>query len=217
MASIPATQFDSNACKRVVLIHGLAAHYVHLWPMAWYLNRKGFDVSIFGYRSWFWSIERHAERFAEELDRLEQDPNVESFAVVAHSMGGIVTRQAILGSDSTESSPRTFSKLKRVVLLGPPNQGSPKARRFGFFFPFCKTVRQLSDRPGSFVRDLPPPTEVEIGVIAAQRDRVVPATSSQLPTAKDHVSVSSGHNGLLFRPSVLKQVIEFLTKGRFSR
>ena len=211
------TQPNSNPCRRVVLIHGLAAHYMHMWPMAWYLNRNGFDVTTFGYRSWFWSIERHAERFAAELDRLERDPDVDSFAVVAHSMGGIVTRQAILSSVSAESSPRTFSKLKRVVLLGPPNQGSPKARRFGYFFPFCKTVRQLSDVPGSFVHQLPPPTEAEFGVIAAQRDRVVPETSSQLATAKDRVSVSSGHNGLLFRPSVLKQVIAFLTNGRFLR
>lgn len=217
------TQPDLIACKRVILIHGLAAHYIYLWPMAWYLNRNGFSVTTFGYRSWFWSIERHAERFAVELGRLEQDPNVDSFAVVAHSMGGIVTRQAILSGlnglsgDSAKSSPGAFSKLKRVVMLGSPNHGSPQARRFGRIFPFCKTVRQLSDRPGSFVRGLPSPTQAEFGIIAAQKDRVVPEASSQLAAAKDHITLASGHNGLLFRPTVLKQVREFLTNGKFSR
>jgi len=134
-----STKSDSSECRRVLLIHGLGSHRVFMWPLAWYLNRNGFVTSTFGYRSWWWTIEYHAECLAEELDRLQRDPNVDSFAIVGHSLGGIVTRQAILGDGS--SSP--FSKLKRVVQLGSPNHGSPIARRLGYILTFCKTLRQL--------------------------------------------------------------------------
>lgn len=228
-----ATQPEPKPPRHVVLIHGLGAHRILMWPLAWYLNRKGLVATTFGYSSWWWSIEHHANRFREKLQRLEEDPAVESFGIVAHSMGSVVTRQALLVgclgesssnssslSDSesrSQSSAQPFSKLSRVVLLGPPNQGSPSARRLGKILPFCKTVRQISDHPESFVRNLPPPNGVEVGIIAASYDLVIPERNSHLATEKDHLSIFSGHNGLLVRPSVLRQVVEFLAHGWFSR
>ena len=202
-----------SVCRSVLLIHGLGSHRVFMWPIAWYLNRNGFVATTFGYRSWWWSIEFHAQCLAEELDRLEQDPNVDSYAIVGHSMGGIVTRQAILGDGSS----KPFPKLKRVVQLGSPNHGTSKARRLGHMLSFCKTLRQISDRPDSFVNSLPPPSDVEFGIIAGSYDIAVSEKSSHLSTEKDHISIFSGHNGLLVRPKALKQVREFLTHGRFLR
>ena len=228
-----ATQPESKPTRHVVLIHGLGAHRVLMWPLAWYLNRKGFVATTFGYPSWWWSIEHHANRFRDTLERLEKDPGVESFSIVAHSMGSIVTRQAILseslsGSSSksssdpdpesaSPSSSQPFYKLSRLVLLGPPNQGSPSARRLAAVLPFCKTLRQISDRPDSFVRNLPPPSGVEVGIITGQYDFVIPQRNSHLATEKDHITIFSGHNGLLVRPSVLRQVAQFLSHGWFSR
>ena len=209
-----STKSDSNACRRILLVHGLGSHRVFMWPLAWYLTRNGFVVTNFGYRSFWRSIEYHAQSLTEEFDRLQCDPSVDSFAVVGHSMGGIITRQAILNGGNSGS----FSKLKRVVQLGSPNRGSPAARRLGYLLPFCKTLCQISDAPDSFVNRLPPPEgDVEFGVIAGQYDLVVSKRSSHLSTEKDHVSIFSGHNGLLVRPRVLKQVSEFLTYGRFSK
>jgi len=212
-----STQSDSDVCRRVVLIHGLGANRAVMWPLKWYLNRKGFVATTFGYSSWWWSIEHHAKRFAAELDRLEQDPDVDAFAVVGHSLGGIVTRQAILDDGSSDSSSKKFSKLKRVVQLGSPNQGTSTAWRLKYLFPLCKTLRQISNLPGSFVLSLPPPSDVEFGIISASYDFVVSERSTHLATEKDHISVFSGHNGLLVRPRVLKQVAAFLTYGKFLR
>ena len=217
-----ATQPESKPKRRVVLIHGLGGHRILMWPLAWYLNRKGFVVTTFGYPSWWWSIEHHANRFRDMLEQLEEDPDVKSFDIVAYSMGSLVTRQAILSdshfeSPPSESSSQPFSKLSPVVLLGPSNQGSPSARRLAAVLPFCKTLRQISDRPDSLVRNLPQPSGVEIGIITGQYDFVIPQRNSHLATEKDHISIFSGHNGLLVRPSVLRQVAEFLSHGRFSR
>ena len=203
---------DSNRITskpHVVLIHGLAGHWFLMWPLAWQIKKLGFTTSTFGYRSWFRSIEHHALRFKARLEKLEQDPTVEAIHIVAHSMGSIVTRQAILDS--------RFSKLQRIVMLGPPNQGSPMAKFLGYILPFCKTLRQVSNRSNSFVKRLPEPQSVEVGIVAAQYDRVIPEPNSHLANESDHICIFSGHNGLLIRPVAMKQVASFLEHGKFFR
>ena len=203
-----------SVCRSVLLIHGLGSHRVFMWPIVWYLNRNGFVATTFGYRSFTRSIEHHAELLCEELDRLQADPEIDSFAIVGHSMGGIVTRQALLSSGASER----FSKLKRVVQLGSPNHGSWAAKLVGNLFWFLKTFRQISNHPDSFVNRLPcPGSEVEFGIIAGSYDYVVSRKSSHLPNEKDHITIFGGHNGLLVRPRALKQVREFLINGKFAK
>ncbi len=180
-----------------------------LWPLVFQMRRAGFTTSTFGYPSWWWSIEYHANRFRQHLDRIGDDDSIESFHIVAHSMGSIVTRQTLLDS--------RFGKLGRIVMLASPNQGSPVAQALGTVLPFCKTLRQISSHRSSFVRNLPEPREAVIGIIAAQYDRVVPAPNSHLGMESDHVTLFSGHNGLLVRPAAARQVVEFLQHGRFNR
>jgi predicted esterase len=202
------TEFEQSADSTlVVLIHGLAAHWILLWPLGWRLRRSGFKSRTFGYRSWFWSIETHAAKFEQFLSEQENDPKIKNIHIVAHSMGAIVTRQALLN--------QPLEKLRRVVMLGAPNQGSPTARLLGNVFPFCKTLRQISNQPGSFVCNLPEPTGVEIGIVAAKYDRVIPEPNSHLQTESDHVVIFSGHNGLLVRPTAARRVSQFLKTGRF--
>ena len=129
---------------------------------------------------------------------------------MAHSAGAIVTRRALL-----ESKP---NKLKRIVMLGPPNRGSPAARLLSkYVFPFSCVLNELSDSPESFVNQLPEPNGFEIGVVAGLHDRVIPNENSRLKTQSDHVSIFSGHNGLLVRPQAMKCVVDFLKTGHFVR
>lgn len=193
----------------VVLIHGLAGSRMTLWPLVYYMRRSGFTTSTFGYPSWWWSIEHHARRFKQHLDRIANDETIENFHIVAHSMGSIVTRKALLDAQ--------FEKLNRVVMLASPNLGSPVARVLGTILPFLKTIRQISSHSASFVRNLPEPSQVDIGIVAAKYDRVIPEPNSHLRIESDHVTLFSGHNGLLVRPAAARQVIQFLNHGRFQR
>ena len=199
------TATDSRT--HVVLIHGLGGNRMVLWPLAYQVRRSGFTTSTFGYPSWWWSIEHHARRFQRHLEKIASDESIEQFHIVAHSMGSIVTRKALLDVK--------FEKLNRIVMLASPNQGSPVARVLGTAFPFCKTLRQISSHPRSFVRNLPEPHQTDIGIVAARYDRVIPERNSHLAIESDHVVLKSGHNGLLVRPTAARQVIEFLNHGQF--
>ena len=202
-----AKHIEPSRRHHVVLIHGLAASRPLMWPLAWQIGRHGFSTSNFGYPSCWWSIEHHARKLASHLTKLDSNPEIESVYVVAHSMGGIVTSQAVLNSK--------LEKLQRIVMLGSPNRGSPVAKALGVVLPFCKTLQQLSDRPDSYVMGLDEPEGVEVGIVAAQHDRVIPEPSSHLKCEADHISVFSGHNGLLVRPTAIRFVTNFLKYGKF--
>ena len=55
---------------------------------------------------------------------------VEHITVVAHSMGGLVTRSAVHGATqlSSEAAPRWPAHLKNIVFLGTPHHGAPLER-----------------------------------------------------------------------------------------
>ncbi len=209
-AELSASTTMPTGKQAVAVIHGLGSHRLLMVPLVYRLRAAGFEPTNFGYRSWFGTIQDHAQDFAALLQRLNDDPEVERLHVVAHSLGSIVTRAML-----TQAS---FSKLHRVVMLAPPNQGSPAATRVSYLMPLSQTVKQLSPKPHSFVNQLgpeQPPAELEFGVVAASYDFVVSPESSRLPFEHQHVTVFSGHNGLLVRKSAARQTIEFLKHGTF--
>ncbi len=177
-------------------------------PLAWQIRRAGYATQCFGYRSLLGSIERHASRFGQFIRELDTSKRFDQLHIVAHSMGSIVTRQALLRE--------TPASLARIVMLAPPNQGSPVATFLSKrVVPCCRTLAQLTDDQQGFVINLPEPEGLEIGIVAGVRDRVIPDSSSRLRNQTDRVSVNSGHNGLLVRPAAIRQVIRFLNDGRF--
>jgi pimeloyl-ACP methyl ester carboxylesterase len=200
--------------QSVILVHGLAQTSMSTWLLGRRLKRSGFAVALWGYRSWWGSLARHADRLREEIRQRLAQPDGGMLHLVGHSMGAILIRKAL------GELPRAgqAGQLGRVVFLGPPNHGSKSARRWarfiglGRFFP---VLRELSDESHSLVRHLPPLTQAEIGIIAAGRDRVVAEPSTHLAEEKDHRVIACSHTRLLFHREVARQVCCFLRDGRF--
>ena len=197
-----------NKKPHVVFIHGIAApRFVFLY-LKWHLSRNGFSSRIFGYRSVFKTIPIHAETFTKYLQKIENDSSIDQFHIVAHSMGGIVTRQALLNYQP--------AKLQRFLMLATPNEGSAAARKMSAsIFRFSKTLRQISDEEGSYVRELGFPSCVEVGAIHANVDRVVTRQSSRPHADAPYLEIASGHNDLLIRPATAKAIVQFLNTGDF--
>ncbi len=71
-------------------------------------------------------IASHAEAFRELVENLPGKPRIK---IAGHSLGNIVTRLAI-AQWRTQGDPKgVLDRLDRVVMLGPPNQGSSFAKR----------------------------------------------------------------------------------------
>src|SRR6185369_16432555 len=80
--------------------------------------KRGADVFNLGYPSRIADVETLAAFVAQRLARWATG---ESFDVVTHSLGGIVLRVAVA------SGAIPADRVRRVVMLGPPNSGSELA------------------------------------------------------------------------------------------
>ena len=192
----------------VALLHGLGGNRLVMSRIARSLRRKHYRVFNWGYRSTRKTIEDHAQAFSVNFRELVSRPDCQRVHVVTHSLGSIVIRRA-LQIDQPEN-------LGRIVMLGPPNAGSHVARMFSNTLGrICRPLKELSDEPESYVNRLEKPRGVEIGIIAAEADRVVNLESTHLANQADHI-VLPGHHGMLpLRRDTSKQVTNFLRFGRF--
>jgi pimeloyl-ACP methyl ester carboxylesterase len=194
----------------LILIHGLGAHWLIMSPLARRLQSQFGRIINWSYSSLWCGIERHGRQMAEQLQQLDDDPKVERIDLVTHSMGGIVARLALAA--------RMPAKMGRMVMLAPPNTGSHVARTLApALGRICPPLVQLSDEELSFVASLPPPSAVEIGIIAARHDLLVAEPRTHLSTEKEHIILPGMHSSLVWRRETAEQAAAFLTSGMFRR
>jgi pimeloyl-ACP methyl ester carboxylesterase len=218
---------DQNERRQggVVLLHGIARSARSFHRMQSALEAAGFATLNIDYRSRSKSLEALVA---------EVDPAISTFAAsidgpihfVAHSMGGLLTR-AYLAKHPPAS-------LGRVLLLGPPNNGSEIADRFGhlaiyraFFGP---AGQQLTTAPDAATQALLPAPDYPLGVIAGDRsvypiasrflpspnDGRVSVASTKLDGMADHLVIPTAHPLLVRDARAIEQTIAFLRDGRFS-
>ena len=95
----------------ILLIHGLSRTPLSLLGLEWYLQQFGWATEQFGYLAVAETFDRIVERLRIRLQTLGSQG---SYGIVAHSLGGLLTRAA-LGLSSINSP-------KHIVMLGTPNQ-----------------------------------------------------------------------------------------------
>ena len=183
----------------LILIHGLGAHWLVMSPLARRLQKKFGRVINWSYSSLWSRIERHGQQMAQQLQQLDDDPEVERIHLITHSMGGIVARLALAA--------HMPAKMGRMVMLAPPNTGSHVARSLATVLGrICPPLAQLSDEDQSFVASLPPTGQVEIGIIAAQSDFLVAEPRTHLPTEKEHIILPGMHSSLVWRQETAEKL-----------
>ena len=195
---------EPEARELVVLIHGMGRSQFSMVPLQLGLRREGYRTLNFGYNSFGPSIAEIAEELDAELGDAIEDEAPPRVHFVTHSLGGIVVRQ-LLHTDRPDS-------LGRVVMLAPPNQGSHEADKLsGWLGWMLRPMNELRTE-NSTVADLPPPENVEIAVIAGDRDGKVSVDESRLAGA-EHIVVESRHTFIMNKPSVGRLVRCFLSTG----
>lgn len=207
------------AAECVALMHGLARGANSMLLLENALTEAGYKVANIGYPSRVETLDQLIESVPEQA-LAACDPGRTHF--VTHSMGGLLVR------GYTERHPD--APIGRVVMLGPPNQGSP-------------IVDHLRDTPGfewlngpagiALATDGAPaqlgPAQAEIGVIAGDRslnplfswlidgddDGKVAVTSTHLPGQADHITLPVTHTFMMNDPMVIAQTLLFLQTGAF--
>ena len=147
----------------LILVHGLGLHDGH-W------RRGGHDYGVLlartqGYTPLYLRyntglhVAANGRALAELLETLEQSPEpIESLAIVAHSMGGLVARSACHHAERAGYAWR--SRLRVLVCLGTPHHGAPLeraglgAQRLLAALPFAAPFARLARLRSAGITDL---------------------------------------------------------------
>ena len=214
--------------SHVVLLHGLGRTRASMLMPAMRLRAAGYLARNVGYPSRSLSLEALAERVAARLRDVPAP-----FHAVTHSMGGILVR--MMARD-----PAFAARLGRVVMLGPPNNGSEIVDLLGEWAPFGwvngPAGRQLATVPGDATDALHArlgPVPFACGVIAGTKplgpdisiagrplvppphDGKVSVASTRVDGMADHLALPVGHTFMMNDAAVLAAVRHFLEHGRF--
>jgi pimeloyl-ACP methyl ester carboxylesterase len=204
-AHVAAAAVSPASGPPVLLIHGYLATRGSLHLLEEGLARRGHVVMGFRFGPInLGDIRASAELVARKVESIAAQTSVEKVDVVGHSMGGLVALYYVkrLGGDK---------RVRRLVLLGTPAHGTWSALLGLFTAPLGLASLQLL--PGSpFLRDLsntPLPKGVDVVSVGALRDWLAPLSSTILDGVR-HLSLPTGHTGLLIDAEVADKVAELL-------
>lgn len=107
---------------RVLLVHGMGRTALSLYRLARHLRGDGHDARLLGYVAAIESFSDIVGRIHARLAELAELR--QPYAVVGHSLGGLLVRAA-LGRADFERPPA------HLIMLGTPNRPPRLARRFG--------------------------------------------------------------------------------------
>lgn len=189
------------------------------------LVEAGFVTANIEYPSRDHVIEELAEiAVPDGLAACREHDDIERIHFVTHSLGGILVRQYL---DQNE-----IAELGRVVMLGPPNQGSQAADEMagvpGYDWLNGPVGKQLGKGEESIPLQLGP-ADFELGVIAGNRT-IDPITSAVLPDPDDgrvsvedtklegmtdFVVVDHSHAFMMRMQHPIELTIAFLRDGSF--
>ena len=219
---LPAKQSEPEAC--VILLHGLARTAKSMNKLAAALKQNNYFVVNQGYPSRKYPIEKLAHiALPKALAKCEPHPVLH---VVTHSMGAILLRYYLKG--------QAIDTLQRVVMLGPPNQGSQVVDKLcnvpGFRLLNGPAGLQLGTQTNSIPKQLGPAVG-EVGIIAGSRsinwvlsqylpnpdDGKVSVENTKLVGMKDHLVLKVSHPFLMSNQQAIAQVSYFLQHGKFKR
>jgi pimeloyl-ACP methyl ester carboxylesterase len=207
-----------------VLLHGLWRTENSMGRMEKSLAEAGYRVLNIEYES----TEKPIALLAEEAVREGVDgcQDADSIHFVTHSMGGILLRQFLEQNE--------IPRLGRVVMLGPPNQGSEVIDRYGdlpgFEWFSGPAGLQLGTGEASVPRSLGP-AHFDLGIIAGTQsvnpilsrtlpgpdDGKVSVDATRVDGMDDHLELPVTHVFMMRDKEVIEQVQHFLANGQFKR
>lgn len=211
--------------ETVILLHGLGEGRDSMQPLAEHL-RRSLDATVltFGYASVRADIDAHGHALAAVVAGL---PAARRISFVGHSLGNLVVRRWLTIAPAADRG-----RVHRVVMLGPPNQGSELARMASRIWGVAEAAEGAARdlvvewqrvAPGLAVPECP------FGIIAGGKgddagfsslldgddDAVVRVAETHLPGADDFLLLPVHHAAMMRDPAVQRATRDFLADGRF--
>jgi pimeloyl-ACP methyl ester carboxylesterase len=213
-----------SAGQGVVLLHGLARSETSMEKLESALLEEGFRVLNVAYPSRTATI---AELSATVIGGALTNPVLaacDTIHFVTHSLGGILVRYYFAHRDEP--------RLGRVVMLGPPNQGSEVVDTIGEWW-IVEQINGPAGRELGTTTNATPnrlgPVTFELGIIAGDLsinainslmipgpdDGKVSVERTKVSGMKEHVVIHATHPYLMKNDEAISLTLRFLKTGSF--
>jgi triacylglycerol esterase/lipase EstA (alpha/beta hydrolase family) len=193
----------------VMLVHGYGANSASMMFLHWMLLKLGWpNVFVISYTPPTANARGLARQVSDHAERIMKACEADRIDIVCHSMGGVLTRYALINLDLA-------GKVDVCVTLGSPHRGS----RVAGLVPAMGSAAQMR-HDSSFVREVAAdgdtPGEVRFYSIWSEFDNfVLPERSALISGNAENLHVPyHGHCSLLYSPMVARQVDQCLRHGR---
>lgn len=213
-----------QAQEGVVLLHGMCRTADSMQKMEASLRQIGFCVLNVDYPSRTASVEALSDAAIGQALANPALKDCVKVHFVTHSLGGILVRSYF--------KRHVEARLGRVVMLGPPNQGSEVVDELGSWWMFRKLNGPAGGELGTEADSTPNklgPVNFELGVIAGDRsinwinssmikgsdDGKVSVERTKVAGMKEHVVVHATHPFLMKDKVAISYTIRFLKTGMF--
>jgi pimeloyl-ACP methyl ester carboxylesterase len=197
--------YPENGKPPVLLLHGYgcnSGYWSHLVPRldAAHISHAAVDLEpVMG------DIDGYAPMVDAAVDALRAATGADRVIIVAHSMGGLVSRAWMRACGT--------GKVARVITLGTPHHGTCMAA-FGLGLNAAQMRRAARDEPPecAWLRELAqgedPAARSLVTSIWSHHDNIIaPQTSSELPGARNLAFGGVGHVALGRNPRILEAVM----------
>lgn len=220
--------------RAVITLHGLGRTRNSMNAIGRHLEQNGeFTWINVSYASTRNSLDEHARSLALVVGGLE---DINEIHFVCHSLGNLVVRRYLAEANQQVPQWRPDPRIRRMVMLTPPNHGAQLARVAADVLQDNEFVhlivgpsaRLLGHEWDSAKKTLATPS-FEFGIIAGgfgesglnpllngNDDLVVRIEETRLAGATDFRVVNCRHSGVLNDPLVLQFIDSFLRQGYFT-
>ncbi len=205
---------DQQRDAAIVFIHGFGTNSERTWGSflaivsdeptlaEWDIYSVGYSTGLLMDIAGLWKASPPIGRLSEYLNTaiLNQPlDRYESLAIVAHSMGGLVTQRALVDSAEARRS------VGHLICFGSPSGG---LRKTSLFTLWKRQIRDM-DSESKFINDLRTRWQEQFGdnppfsfkVVAGDQDEFVPAWSTLEPFADKFRCVVPGNHMTIVTPS----------------
>jgi pimeloyl-ACP methyl ester carboxylesterase len=215
--------------RAAILLHGLGGCRPTMVMVASELEAHGYKVFNVGYPSTHADLARHARTLASIVAHLD---GMEEIHFIGHSLGNLVIRHYLADSSDPATGRTPDPRIKRIVMIAPPNHGAEKARELGnkrwYSALLGPSGLQLGVEWPSLEPRLATPN-CEFGIIAGGKgddegyskklpgddDGLITVSTTMLAGASDSLVLPCRHTMLLFDKTACECTRRFLDRGAF--
>lgn len=217
--------FAAPMNEHVILLHGLCRTSKSMEKMAHALSDAGYRVWNVDYPSRTDTVANLSEAVLAPAIRDCENAGATRIHFVGHSLGAILIREYL--------NRHSLPLAGRVVMLGPPNQGSEVVDCIGSWRLFQAINGPAGNELGTCSDAMTEPSAppgVDVGIIAGNRtinwinsfvmipgsdDGKVSVARTKLKGMADHIVLRTAHPFLMRNRKAIEETIHFLREGKF--